>query len=231
MLYDFHTHTFLSDGELSPAELIRRARVNGYTAIAVTDHVGLWDQERVLEILVRECEMASREMGILAIPGVELTHVPASMIGEAAKRARSLGARIVIVHGETITEPVEEGTNKAALESPDVDILAHPGLLSEEDARLAAQRGILLELSARKGHSLTNGHVARVAESADARLVVDSDAHAPGDLLTEAMAVQVARGAGLLPHSVKTALQTNPQDLVRRLNLSDQASRQTSPRG
>ena len=231
MLYDFHTHTFLSDGELSPAELIRRARVNGYTAIAVTDHVGLWDQERVLEILVRECEMARQEMGILAIPGVELTHVPASKIGEAAKRARSLGARIVIVHGETITEPVEEGTNRAALECPDVDILAHPGLLSEEDARLAAQGGTLLELSARKGHSLTNGHVARVAASADARLVVDSDAHAPEDLLTEAMAVQVARGAGLSQQSVKTALLTNPQELVGRLTLSDQAPRQTSPRG
>ena len=49
MLYDFHTHTFLSDGVLSPVELIRRAVSNGYTAIAVTDHAGLGDQERVLD--------------------------------------------------------------------------------------------------------------------------------------------------------------------------------------
>ena len=180
MLYDFHTHTFLSDGELSP---------------------------------------------------VELTHVPPSKIGEAAKRAKSLGARIVIVHGETITEPVQEGTNRAALECPDVDILAHPGLLTEKDARLAAQRGILLELSARKGHSLTNGHVARMALRTDAQLVVDSDAHAPQDLLTETIAVAVARGAGLTPQSAKIALQANPQELIGRLNLSDWASRQTSPRG
>ena len=86
MLYDFHTHTFLSDGVLSPVELVRRAVVNGYTAIAVTDHVGLGDQERVLEILVRECELASREMGIIAIPGVELTHLPPQNIAEAAAR-------------------------------------------------------------------------------------------------------------------------------------------------
>lgn len=219
MLYDFHTHTFLSDGELSPVELIRRARVNGYTAIAVTDHVGLWDQERVLEVLVRECEMASREMGILAIPGVELTHVPRQKIQEAARRAKTLGAGIVVVHGETVVEPVEEGTNRAALECPEVDVLAHPGLLTEEDARLAAQRGIFLELSARKGHSLTNGHVARLALSVGARLVVNSDAHAPEDLLTPLRAGQVAQGAGLAGPETTMALLTNPQSLLGRLHL------------
>jgi histidinol phosphatase-like PHP family hydrolase len=220
MLYDFHTHTFLSDGQLSPVELIRRARVNGYTAIAVTDHVGLADQERVLEVLVQECQMATREMGILAIPGVELTHVPPRLISEAARRARALGARIVIVHGETVTEPVEEGTNRAALECPEVDILAHPGLLKDTDARLAAERSILLELSARKGHSLANGHVARLALASGAQLVVNSDAHAPEDLLSEALVHSVAHGAGLVPEDADTALQANPRALLRRLGLS-----------
>ncbi|HLE81453.1 MAG TPA: PHP domain-containing protein, partial [Dehalococcoidia bacterium] len=32
-MYDFHTHTFLSDGVLSPIELIRRAHVKGYRVI------------------------------------------------------------------------------------------------------------------------------------------------------------------------------------------------------
>ena len=40
-VYDFHTHTFLSDGVLSPMELIRRAHDKGYAAIAITDHVDL----------------------------------------------------------------------------------------------------------------------------------------------------------------------------------------------
>ena len=39
-MYDFHTHTFLSDGVLTPVELIRRAHVAGYRVIAITDHVG-----------------------------------------------------------------------------------------------------------------------------------------------------------------------------------------------
>jgi exodeoxyribonuclease V alpha subunit len=33
VVYDFHTHSILSDGELSPVELIRRAIVNDYKAI------------------------------------------------------------------------------------------------------------------------------------------------------------------------------------------------------
>ena len=59
-MYDFHTHTFLSDGVLSPIELIRRALVRGYKAIAVTDHVGLGNVEYVLKILVIDCEQATK---------------------------------------------------------------------------------------------------------------------------------------------------------------------------
>jgi len=219
LVYDFHTHTYLSDGVLSPSELIRRAFVNGYKAIAVTDHVGLGDQERVLEVLVKECEMATKEMGILAIPGVELTHVPRHKIAEAASKARHLGAQIVIVHGETIKEPVQEGTNRAALECPDVDILAHPGLITEEEAALAATRGVFLELSARHGHSLTNGHVTRIAKGTRSLLVVNSDAHAPEDLLTDSAAEAVARGAGLQSQEIQHVLSDNPQALLGKLSL------------
>ena len=38
MIYDFHTHTFLSDGGSSPIGLIRFAVAAGYRCIAITDH-------------------------------------------------------------------------------------------------------------------------------------------------------------------------------------------------
>ena len=214
MLFDFHTHTFLSDGVLSPIELMRRAAANGYTAMAVTDHAGINDQERVLEILVKECAEATENMGLTVVPGVELTHVPPHRIGEAARRAKANGARIVLVHGETIKEPVAKGTNRAALESPDVDILVHPGMITEEEADIARQAGIYLELSARAGHSLTNGHVARTAMAVGASLVVDSDGHAPGDLLTEELARQIVIGAGLTEEEFTSILETNPIALL-----------------
>ncbi len=42
---DFHTHTSLSDGDLSPIEMIRRAAVNNYSAIALTDHAATGELE------------------------------------------------------------------------------------------------------------------------------------------------------------------------------------------
>ena len=218
-MYDFHTHTFLSDGVLSPIELIRRALVRGYRAMAVTDHVGLGNVEFVVKTLVIDCEQATRRWDILVLPGVEITHVPKEDIDLVARTAKEMGAKLVAVHGETPVEPVEPGTNEAALRSNFVDVLAHPGLITYDDARLAAERGIFLEVSARKGHSLANGHVAKVAREAGAAMVLDSDAHEPEDLLTPEIRLAVARGAGLNDEEVHALLETNPQNLLAKLGF------------
>ena len=217
MVYDFHTHTSLSDGDLSPIEMIRRAVVNGYSTIALTDHAAVGDMQRIIPEIIQVCTMARNYWKILAIPGIELTHVPAQAIAETAKKAKELGAWIVVVHGETIVEPVEKGTNLAALNSPDVDILAHPGLLTPEEAQLAAKNGIFLEISARKGHSLTNGHVAKLAQKAGAKLLVDSDSHTDGDLLTDAFANAVLQGTGLDSTARQPVLTENPELLVKKI--------------
>ena len=220
-MYDFHTHTFLSDGVLSPIELIRRALVRGYRAMAVTDHVGLGNVEYVIKTLVVDCDLASRRWDILALPGVEITHVPKDDIDLVARTAKEMGAKLVAVHGETPVEPVEPGTNEAAIRSPWVDVLAHPGLISREEAQLAAERGVRLEVSARRGHSLANGHLVRIAREAGAQLVLDSDAHAPEDLLTEEMCLKVAKGAGLEDDEVHALLEENPIELLRKLGVGD----------
>ncbi len=216
MLYDFHTHTSLSDGDLSPIELIRRALVNTYRAIALTDHTATGELSRIIRETANVCALARSHWNILAIPGVELTHVPVNAIAETAKKAKELGAGIVVVHGETITEPVEKGTNLAALHSPYVDILAHPGLLSLEEAQLAATNGIFLEISARKGHCLANGHIASLAQQAGAKLLLNSDAHSEQDLLTTSSADAIAHGAGLDDTACRQLLTVNPQALIKR---------------
>jgi putative hydrolase len=217
MVYDFHTHTSLSDGDLSPIEMIRRAVVNGYSTIGLTDHAAVGDMQRIIPEIIQVCSMARSYWKILAIPGIELTHVPAQAIAETAKKAKELGAWIVVVHGETIVEPVEKGTNLAALNSPDVDILAHPGLLTPEEARLAAERGVFLEISARRGHSLTNGHVAKLARLSGAKLLVDSDSHTDGDLLTETFANALIHGTGLDDAACQEVLTVNPEILLKKV--------------
>ena len=218
-MYDFHTHTFLSDGVLSPIELIRRALVAGYRAIGVTDHVGVGNLEYVVKTLVKDCAEACKRWEILAIPGVEITHVPKEDIDLVARTAKELGARLVTVHGETIVEPVEPGTNEAAVRSKAVDVLAHPGLIVYDDARLASENGVFLEVSARKGHSFTNGHVVTTAKAAGASMVLDSDAHEPADLLNPELALRIAKGAGLNDEEVHALLELNPQSLLTRLGF------------
>ena len=200
-------------------ELISRAYSNGYTAIAITDHVGLGSLPRVIKEIATDCSLARKQWNILAIPGVELTYIPPAAIPEAARQAKELGAWLVGVHGETIVEPVPKGTNLAALSSPHVNILAHPGLLSIEEARSAVQQGIFLEISSRSGHSLTNGHVYNMAKRTGAKLLLNSDTHREADLLTESFAQDVARGAGLSEEEVKKILYINPHELLDKLPL------------
>lgn len=223
MIFDFHTHTFLSDGELSPIESIRRAMVRGYEVIGVTDHVSDANCLQVVEAARRDCLLARAYWPIKALAGVELTHVPPAAIPRLARLAKQSGADIVVVHGETPVEPVPEGTNLAAIQCADVDVLAHPGFISLEEARLAASNGTYLEISARKGHSLTNGHVAKIARLAGAKLLVNSDAHSPDDQLTREMARKVALGCGLEEEMLDEVLERNPKALMETLEANSSA--------
>ncbi|NWF53968.1 MAG: histidinol phosphate phosphatase domain-containing protein [Syntrophaceae bacterium] len=195
-MIDLHTHTLFSDGELLPSELVRRAEIIGYQAVALTDHGDSSNLDWMIPRIVQACRDLNAQWKIRAIPGIELTHLPPGIIGLLAKKARSLGAKLVVVHGESIVEPVPPGTNRMALEAG-VDILAHPGLISEEEVLLAGEKGVFLEISARKGHSLANGHVARLAQKCGAPMVLNTDSHSPDDLISLEKARRVALGAGL----------------------------------
>jgi histidinol phosphatase-like PHP family hydrolase len=194
---DFHVHSLLSDGVLIPSEIARRARVLGHRAVAITDHVDPSNLEGVVRSLTAVAEAERVYSDFQIIPGVELTHVPPKSIPSLAAEAKRLGAKIVVVHGETPTEPVELGTNSSAVRCLDVDILAHPGLISLEDANTAKDNNVFLEISARKGHCLTNGHVARVGMKVGARMLVNTDAHEPDDLIDQEYAYRVALGASM----------------------------------
>ena len=217
MVYDFHTHTSISDGALSPLEVVRRALINGYYAIAITDHVGIGYLERLITEIAADCALAEKHWPITAIPGVELTHVPAAAIAETARAAKELGAKLVVVHGETTAEPVEHGTNLAAVSSPHVDILAHPGLITAEEAQLAALNNVHLEITTRKQHASTNAHVAKAAHQAGAKLLVDSDAHSESDLLTPELAYSLAKSVALTNNEITDIIQNTPRALIAKL--------------
>lgn len=216
MLCDFHTHTCLSDGVLTAVELVRRAEVAGYDAIGLTDHSGAGSLERIVRECREDAELVGRHWDITVLVGVELTHVPPESIPELAQKARAAGAHYVAVHGETPVEPTCPGTNLAAVQCPDVAYLCHPGLLTEQQAELAAANEVFLEITARKGHCYSNGHVAAVALFAGAKLLLGSDAHSPEDLLSKESAGGILLGAGLDEERVEQVLVANARAFLDR---------------
>lgn len=212
-MIDLHTHSFFSDGALIPSELVRRAEHVGVTAIGITDHGDLSNIDFIVPRLVAVAENLNSVLDITVVPGIELTHVPPAHISVAADKARLLGAKIVVVHGETVVEPVAPGTNRAALNA-DIDILAHPGFISEEDVKTAKSRGIFLEITARGGHSITNGYVAQLAGKVGAELVINTDSHHPNDLIDMDFARKVVLGAGLKDEDF-LKMQKNAAELIK----------------
>lgn len=213
---DLHIHSLLSDGTLLPSEALRRAACLGFAGLAFADHADASNLEGVITALLRLIAEQGDDFPFPVVAGVELTHAAPHSIARLARRAKAAGAQLVVVHGETLVEPVVPGTNRAAVECVDVDILAHPGLLTLEEARLAATNGIYLELSSRRGHSLGNGRVATVAREAGAAILVNSDAHEPSDLIDLEAARRVALGAGLTADEAEAAVQTHPVALLQR---------------
>ena len=213
-MIDLHTHSLFSDGGLAPAELARRFEVAGYKALAITDHGDQSNIDLIIPRLVVFCEEINRREGIRVIPGIELTHIPPQFMPALVRRSRNLGAKLVVVHGESIVEPVAPETNRMAIESS-VDILAHPGLITEEEVLLAKERSVYLELTSRKGHSLTNGHVAQLAQKMGAPLILNSDTHSPGDIWPANRLHEIVIGAGLTKDDYHSMMK-NAEGIVER---------------
>jgi histidinol phosphatase-like PHP family hydrolase len=167
----------------------------GNEGMAITDHADFSNIPHIMDALGRLKEWRD-DFELEVLFGVEITHVPPKLIGRAVELALREGAEIVVVHGETISEPVKEGTNFAAL-NEEIDILAHPGLIDESSLELAAENGVSLEITSRRGHCLANGYVAKKAEEFGCVLTLNTDAHSPPDLISTKEAEAVCKGAGI----------------------------------
>ncbi|MBN2830664.1 MAG: histidinol phosphate phosphatase domain-containing protein [Candidatus Omnitrophica bacterium] len=212
-MYNLHAHTFLSDGDLLPSEVAVRYQAAGYKAIAITDHADYSNIKTVVKSIVEFCRRWPKDSSIIKVlPGIELTHLPPEQFKPLAAYARKNGVRIIIAHGETPVEPVALNTNKLALLA-DIDILAHPGLITDADAALAAGRGVFLEVTSRAGHSQANQHVVKQARKFNAKLILNNDSHTPENIITPSKLNQVGLDAGLTQAEIDN-IYKDTQDLI-----------------
>ena len=213
-LTDFHTHSLLSDGTLIPANHLRRMVAKGITAASITDHVDSATIDHILNSLDKIRN--DFDEYITFLPGIEITHVLPSQIAELAKKAKKRNF-LVVVHGETIVEPVIAGTNRAAIECPDVDILAHPGILTIEEAQLAKDNDVFLEITTRGGHSLCNGLVADLAIETGAKMILNTDAHQHSDFITKELREKTVLGAGIPRNMFEEIFVKHADEIIKRI--------------
>ena len=218
-MYNLHAHTFLSDGQLLPSEVAARYQDKGYTVIAITDHADYSNIQQITRSVVEFCRRWPKDSIIKVLPGVELTHLPPSQFKPLARLARKQGIKIIIAHGETPMEPVAKDTNRLSLLA-DIDILAHPGLISDSDTQLAFQRGIFLEITSRSGHNQTNAHVLKQARKFNAKLILNNDSHAPEDIITPLQLIQAGKDCGLTPSEIDKIYQEVKEFLITKACLS-----------
>ena len=214
-MIDLHSHTLFSDGVLLPSELIYRAKVKGYEAIALTDHGDISTIDFIIPRLIKVARETSRHYGIKVLPGIELTYVPVKLIKSMVRKARNLGAKIVLIHGQSPVEPVPQGTNRAGILAG-ADIIAHPGNITAEDVKLARDKNVFLEITTRNGHNKTNAHVAKLAKKHGASLVLNTDTHNPEDLLTRDKINKVLKMSGLKEKDFEI-MQNNARKLTNKL--------------
>ena len=82
------------------------------------------------------------------------------------------------------------------------------------------ENGIFIELSARRGHSSSNAHVALVSQKTGSKLLVNSDAHCEDDLLSLELAQNVLVQAGLDVRYYDQVLEHNPLLLIEKIKKS-----------
>lgn len=213
-MVDCHVH--VGEGFLLPSEAMRYARRAGYKALGLLVRADSATLPLLLPWLLQTAGHYALYAGVEVFPGAELVHVPPPLLPEAVAEARSLGALLVVGHGESLGDEVEQGTNLAAIEAG-VDILAHPGLLTLEDATAAAERGVILELSTAPRHCLCNAHVAALALQTGCGLVLNSDARRPEDFASAALRQGTLRGAGLSEEGINLVQNTTAMLLQRLL--------------
>jgi putative hydrolase len=214
-MYNLHAHTFLSDGDLLPSEVVVRYQDKGYLVIAITDHADYSNIKQTAKAIVEFCRRWPKNSEIKVLPGVELTHLPPEQFRPLAALARKEGIKIIIAHGETPVEPVAKNTNHQALMA-DIDILAHPGLISDEDVRLAKKRGVFLEITSRHGHSQTNAYVIKQARKFGAKLILNNDSHSPEDIITPAELIKMGLDSGLTKAEIDKIYQDVKEFLIKK---------------
>jgi putative hydrolase len=212
---DLHSHTDWSDGGASVIEMARAAQARGYRYLAITDHspritvVNGLGPER-LAAQRRLIDQATQELESLTLlQGVEVDINEDGSLDEPDEALAALDLVIASPHVKLRMEPPAMTERMLrAVENPHVDVIGHPtgrrpgsrpGASYDFEAvfKKAAERGVAVEIDCDPARMDLSPELAQLAASLGCRLCLDSDAHAPDQLLYVDLGLWMARRAGI----------------------------------
>jgi DNA polymerase (family X) len=212
---DLHSHTTLSDGRNTLAEMADAARERGYAYMAITDHSashGFGDHvtaERLWERIeeVRKWNKGVRGFRLLA--GSEVNIGLDGSLDYPDDLLEALDWVVASVHTSfSISAAAMTERVLSAIDNPHVDCIGHLtgrligrrepyGIDVEAVVEAAARAGTMLEINGNPNRRDLSEHHARLANEAGATIVLNTDAHGVDTLSNMAYAVATARRAWL----------------------------------
>jgi DNA polymerase (family 10) len=214
---DLHSHTTLSDGRNSLAEMAAAARDRGYEYLAITDHSAshgfgdhvtperLW--ERIEEVAAWNEANTSKKFRLLA--GSEINIGLDGSLDYPDDLVAALDWVVASVH-TSFSVPEKQMNERVltAIANPNVDCIGHLtgrligrrepyGVDIEAIAAAAAEHGTMIEINGNPNRRDLSDLHARLASEAGVKIVLDTDAHGVDTLDNMAYAVATARRAWL----------------------------------
>lgn len=196
--YDLHSHTYYSDGELAPAELVARAKAAGVDALAVTDHdvtAGL-----------AEAATAAAQVGLRLIPGVEIS------VTWERQTLHVVGLGIDTTHAplQAGLATLRDRRNERALEIG--RRLTKKGIVDAHDAAARYARGPILSRTHFARFLVDAGHARDVRQAFLRFLGKGTPGHVPSEwvALDEAVGwIRAAGGHAVIAHPARYRLTSN----------------------
>jgi DNA polymerase (family 10) len=222
---DLHTHTDLTDGVATLADMVAKAQARGYAYYAITDHApNLFMQRMTDEKMLAQREQV-RRLGaqfsagpggepMVLLHGTELNIAPDGTVDWPAEFLDGFDVCVASVHSN-FDQSRAAMTQRfvAACENPHVNIIGHPltrkiGRRPPVDVDLpelfqaCARTGTALEVNAHPNRlDLPSAHI-RAAKDAGVKFAIDSDAHFTGGLDYLRYGVGTAQRGWLTPDDV-----------------------------
>jgi DNA polymerase (family 10) len=212
---DLHSHTTLSDGRNTLAEMAEAGRDRGYAYMAITDHSashGFGDHvtpERLWERIEEIRAWNKGKKGFRLLAGSEINIGLDGTLDYPDDLVEALDWVVASVHTSFSISPREMTARVLeAIENPQVNCIGHLtgrligrrepyGIDVEAVAEAAARTGTMIEINSNPNRRDLSDRHARLAADAGVEIVINTDAHGVDTLDNMAYGVATARRAWL----------------------------------